>query len=87
MKKIHLKNGETLKVRKGCYTVKDIGKVSLEKVKYDSLIGKSVIDSSISQFGPYMNKILGISNRNFIDTLISKTAFSFKIDKLIENHG
>ena len=26
--KIHLKNGKALKVRKGCYTVKDIEKVS-----------------------------------------------------------
>ena len=29
-----------------------------------------------------MNKILGISNGNYIDTLISKKAFSFKISKL-----
>ena len=40
--KIHLKNGEMLKVKRGCYTMKDI-----EKVKYDSLTGKSVIDASI----------------------------------------
>ena len=53
---IHLKNGETLKVKRGCYTTKDIEKVSSGKVKYDSLTGKSVIDASISQFGPYMNK-------------------------------
>ena len=33
--KIHLKNGETIKVRKGCYTMKDIEKVSSGKVKYD----------------------------------------------------
>ena len=26
--KIHLKNGETLKVKRGCYTIKDIEKVS-----------------------------------------------------------
>ena len=57
--KIHLKNGETLKVKRGCYTMKDIEKVSSGKVKYDSLTGKSVIDASISRFGPYMNKILG----------------------------
>ena len=80
--KIHLKNGETLKVKRGCYSMKDIEKVSSGKVKYDSLTGKSVIDASISQFGPYMNKILGISNGNFIDTLLSKKAFSFKINKL-----
>ena len=41
--KIHLKNGETLKVKKGCYTIKDIEKVSSGKVKYDSLTGKSVM--------------------------------------------
>ena len=45
--KIHLKNGETLKVKNGCYTMKDIEKVSSRKVKYDSLAGKSIIDSTI----------------------------------------
>ena len=80
--KIHLKNGETLPVKKGCYTKKDIEKVSSGKVKYDSLTGKSVIDPTISRFGPYMNKILGISNGNYIDMLLSKKMFSFKINKL-----
>ena len=80
--KIHLKNGETLPVKRGCYTKKDIEKVSSGKVKYDSLTGKSVIDPTISRFGPYMNKILGISNGNYIDTLLSKKMFSFKINKL-----
>ena len=79
---IHLKNGEKLKVKKGCYTNRDIEKVSSGKVKYDSLTGKSVIDASISRFGPYMEKILGINNENYIDTLLSKKAFSFKINKL-----
>ena len=46
--KIYLKNGETLKVKRGCYTMKDIEKVSSGKVKYDSLTGKSVIDPTIS---------------------------------------
>ena len=46
--KIHLKNGETLPVKKGCYTMKEIEKVSSGKVKYDSLTGKSVIDPTIS---------------------------------------
>ena len=45
--KICLKNGEMLKVKRGCYTMKDIETVSSGKVKYDSLTGKSVIDSSI----------------------------------------
>ena len=80
--KIHLKNGEPLKVKRGCYTMKDIEKVSSGKVRYDSLTGKSVIDPTISRFGPYMNKILGISNGNYIDTLLSKKTFSFKINKL-----
>ena len=80
--KIHLKNGETLRVKRGCYTMKDIEKVSSGNVKYDSLTGKSVIDPTISRFGPYMNKILGISNGNHIDTLLSKKTFSFKINKL-----
>ena len=80
--KIHLKNGETLPVKKGCYTKKDIEKVSSGKVKYDSLTGKSVIDPTISRFGPYMSKILGISNGNYIDMLLSKKVFSFKINKL-----
>ena len=52
------------------------------EVKYDSLTGKSGIDPTISRFGPYMNKILGISNGNYIDTLLSKKMFSFKINKL-----
>ena len=75
--KIYLKN-----VKRGCYTMKDIEKVSSGKIKYDSLTGKSVIDASISRFGPYMNKILGISNGNYIDMLLSKKMFSFKINKL-----
>ena len=45
---IHLKNGEPLPVKKGCYTIKDIEKVSSGKVKYDSLTGKSVINPTIS---------------------------------------
>ena len=32
--KIHLKNGETLNVKRGCYAMKDIEKASLGKVKY-----------------------------------------------------
>ena len=79
---IHLKNGSPLLVKRGCYTIKDIEKVSSGKVKYDSLTGKSVIDPTISRFGPYMNKILGISNGNYMDTLLSKKMFSFKINKL-----
>ena len=81
--KIHLKNGEPLKVKRSCYTMKDIEKVSSGKFKYDSLTGKSIIDPTISRFGPYMNKILGISIGNYIDKLLSKKkTFSFKINKL-----
>ena len=80
--KIHFKNGSPLLVKRGCYTTKDIEKVSSGKVKYDSLTCKSVIDPTISRFGPYMNKILGISNGNYIDMLLSETMFSFKINKL-----
>ena len=80
--KIHLKNGEPLPVKKGCYTIKDIEKVSSGKVKYDSLTGKSVINPTISRFDPYMEKILGINNENYIDNLLSKKVFSFKINKL-----
>ena len=80
--KIHLKNGETLTVKRGCYTMKDIEKVSSNKVKYDSLTGKSIIDPTIGRFGPYMNKILGIGNGNYLDMLLSKKMFSFKINKL-----
>ena len=78
--KIHFKSGSPLLVKRGCYTTKDIEKVSSGKVRYDSLTGKSVIDPTISRFGPYMNKILGISNGNY--TLLSKKMFSFKINKL-----
>ena len=80
--KIHLKNGETLKVKRFCYTMKDIEKVSSGKVKYDPLTGKSIIDPTISRFDPYMEKILGINNENYIDMLLSKKIFSFKINKL-----
>ena len=38
--KIHLYNGKTLPVKKGCYTMKEIEKVSSGKVKYNSLTGK-----------------------------------------------
>ena len=62
--------------------MKDIEEVSSGKIKYDSLAGKSVIDPTISRFGPYMNKILGLNNENFIDMLLSKKTFSFKIKKL-----
>ena len=62
--------------------MKDIEKLSLGKVKYDSLTGKSVIDSTVSQFDPYINKILRINNETYIDTLLSKKIFSFKINKL-----
>ena len=85
--KIHLKDGETLKVKRGCYTTKDIEKVSSGKAKYDSLTGKSVIDPTISRFGPYMNKILGINNDNYIDTLLSKKMFSFKINKPLTTYS
>ena len=80
--KIHLKNGEPLKVKRGCYTMKDIEKVSSGKVKYDSLTGKLIIDPTISRFGPSLNKILGIGNGNYMDTLLSKKTFSSKINKL-----
>ena len=62
--------------------MKGIEKVSSGKVKYDSLTGKSVIDPTISRLGPYMNQILGISNGKYIDMLLSKKMFSFKINKL-----
>ena len=77
--KIHLKNGEPLSVKKGCYTIKDIEKVSSGKVKYNSLTGKSVISPTISRFEPYMNKILLISNGNYVDTLLSKKCFHLKL--------
>ena len=62
--------------------MKDIEKVSSGKIKYNSLTDKSVIDSTISQLGPYMKNILAINNGNCMDTLLSKTIFSFKINKL-----
>ena len=46
--KIHLNNGKTLPVKQGCYTKKEIEKVSSGKVKYNSLTGKSVIDPTIT---------------------------------------
>ena len=59
--------------------MKDIEKVCSGKVKCDSLTSKSVIDPTISRFGPYMNKILGISNGNYIDRLLSKKYFHLKL--------
>ena len=82
VEKIHLKHGSPLLVKGGCYTKKDVEKVSSGRVKYDSFTGKSVIDPTISRSGPYMNKILGISNGNYIDMLLSQKMFSFKINKL-----
>ena len=79
---IHLKNGEKLKVKKGV-TLREILKRFLQvRLNMTPWTGKSVIDASISRFGPYMEKILGINNENYIDTLLSKKAFSFKINKL-----
>ena len=46
------------------------------------MTGKSVIDPTISQLGPYMKKILGINNGNYMDMLLSENIFSFKINKL-----
>ena len=76
--KIHLKNGETLPVKRGSYAKKDIEKVSSGKVKYDSMTGKSVINPTITRFGPYMNKIPGINNGNYIDMLLSKKCFHLR---------
>ena len=59
--------------------MKDIETVSSGKVKYGSLTGKSIIVSTVRQFGPYMNKILGINNDNYIDTLLSKKYFHLKL--------
>ena len=59
--------------------MKGIEKVSSGKAKYDSLTGKSLIDASISRFGPYMYKILGISNGNFINTLLARKHFHLKL--------
>ena len=32
--KIHIKNGETLNVKRGCFTTKDLEKISSGKIKY-----------------------------------------------------
>ena len=67
--------------------MKDIEKVCSGKVKYDSLTGKSVIDPTISRFGPYINKILGINNENYFDTLLSKKKyFHLKLTKSTTNN-
>ena len=62
--------------------MKGIEKLSSAKIKYNSLTVNSVIDPTISQLGPYMKKILGINNGNYMDILLSKKIFSFKINKL-----
>ena len=43
---------------------------------------EKVSSGKISQLGPYMKKILGINNGNYMDTLLSKKLFSFKINRL-----
>ena len=80
MKRSTLRMAKHYQLKKAV-TLRDIEKVSSGKVKYDSLTGKSVIDPTISRFGPYMNKILGISNENYIHATVKKM-FSFKINKL-----
>ena len=72
MKTSTLRMVKRKKFKRGCYTTKDIEKVSSGKIKYNSLPGKSVIDPTISQLGPYMKKILGINNGNYMDTLLPK---------------
>ena len=62
--------------------MKVVERASSGKVKYDSLTGKSVIDSTINQFDSYMNKILGINNENYIDTLLSAVT-AMKLSSLI----
>ena len=59
--------------------MKDLEIASSGKVKYDPLTGKSVTDSSIRQFEPYMNKILEIKNENYINMLLSKKYFHLKL--------
>ena len=43
------------------------------------MTGKSVVDSTISQFDPYMKKTLGINNENYIDMLLQKKYFHLKL--------
>ena len=62
--------------------MKDIERVSSGKIKYDSLTGKSVTNSSIRQFGPHMTRILGVGSGGYVDMLLSKKIFSFKVNKL-----
>ena len=57
-----MKRSSLRKKLKGAVILLKTEKVSLGKVKYDSLTGKSVIHSTISQFDPYMNKRLVINN-------------------------
>ena len=47
MKRSTLRMAKHYQLKKGCYTMKEIEKVSSGKVKYDSLTGKSVIDPTI----------------------------------------
>ena len=42
-----------------------------------------MFNPTISRFRPYMNKILGIGNGNYLDTLLPKKTFSFKINELL----
>ena len=77
--KIHLKNGEMLKVKRGFYTMKNMEFLQ-EKINMTLSLANQL--SILRPFRPYMNKILGINNENYIDTLLSKKIYSFKINKL-----
>ena len=48
--KIHLKNGETLPVKKGCYTMKEIEKFLQVKLSITPWQVKSVIDPTIRNY-------------------------------------
>ena len=46
--------------------------ITVDDIKNEISLYRPINDSNISRFGPYMNKILGISNGNYIDMLLSK---------------
>jgi len=74
---IHLKNSTKIPIKKGFYTMDDITKISKQKVSYEKTTGRSIIDSTIKNFDKYMNDILGITNSNYVDLLLSKKSFTF----------
>ena len=80
--KIYLNNGRAINVKKGLYSIEDVKDISNNRVDYNKLTGKSVVDSSIKNFDYYLNNILGLNNENYVNILLSKKSLNFSTNIL-----